>query len=460
MRPGNTATGSSVVVIGGGVGGLVAGWELARAGYRVTVLEAAPAVGGTVARAVVDGLTVDVGAESFALAGGAVRALIDELGLAFDVEAPRPAPAWVRHRSGAAPLPAGGWWGIPSRPLAADLRRVIGWPGVLRAAVDAVLPARVGRHDSIGATVAARMGHRVLDRLVEPVIGGVMSTPPTAMPTTRLPPRARAALDRHRTLAAAAADIRGGTTAPGAQVAGLRGGMFSLVEALTAALRGHGGEIRTGSAVVGLTREITGWRVTTAAASLSADGVVLAVPGPVGRALLDAPAVASGAGEVLLCTLVVRSDALDAAPRGTGVLVASDVTRIGAKALTHATAKWSWLAEAAGPGRHVLRLSYGRVGAGELPGTSSFPQLAVSDAADLLGVRLHRRDVLDRRLDRWPVGGSADTALPDHPDSLVITGGWAAGTGLAAVVGHARDAAARLDAGVGVRSDTRGQVSR
>lgn len=450
----------TVVVVGGGVGGLVAGWELARAGHRVTVLEAGPAIGGTVARALVDGLVLDVGAESFALAGGTVAAMIDDLGLAADVQAPRPTPAWVRHRAGSAPLPAGGWLGIPSRLLAADLRRVVGWPGVLRAAADLALPARVGRHDTIGAVVRTRMGRRVLDRLVEPVLGGVYSTPPTAMPLARLPAKARAALGRQRTLAAAAADIRGGSTAPGAQVGGLRGGMFTLVEALAEAIRRHGGEIVTDAPVTHLDRTGDEWGCTTSSGVHRADGVVLAVPAAAGRALLDRPAVATSAGEVLLCTLVVRSDALDAAPRGTGLLVASDVTEVGAKALTHATAKWSWLAGAAGPGRHVLRLSYGRVGAGDLPGAAAFPRLAVADATELLGVPLGLDDVLDWRLDRWPVGGTAATDVPTPPAGAVITGGWPAGTGLAAVVGHARTAAAALDAQIGVRSTTRGQVSQ
>ena len=63
-------------------------------------------------------------------------------------------------------------------------------------------------------------------------------------------------------------------------------------------------------------------------------------------------------GQIVLATLVVDSAELDAAPRGTGLLVAPGASGIRAKALTHATAKWAWLAEAAGPHRHVLRLSY------------------------------------------------------------------------------------------------------
>ena len=80
-------------------------------------------------------------------------------------------------------------------------------------------------------------------------------------------------------------------------------------------------------------------------------------------------------------TLIVDAPALDSAPRGTGVLAIDGVSR--AKALTHSTAKWSWLAAAA-KGRHVVRLSYSVEDPRE-----DFEEGALDDAARLLGVELH-----------------------------------------------------------------------
>ena len=84
-----------VVVIGGGIGGLVAALECAKVGIRVTVLEASDRLGGLVRSADVAGMTLDVGAESFATRGGHVRTLVEEVGLGDDIVPPDAAGAWL-----------------------------------------------------------------------------------------------------------------------------------------------------------------------------------------------------------------------------------------------------------------------------------------------------------------------------------------------------------------------------
>jgi len=478
-----------VVVVGGGVAGLVVAWELARAGRRPVVLESSSSVGGCVARHTVGGLDLDSGAESYSLATDAVTRLLGDLQLAGAITAPNPVGAWVRHAAGAAPLPAAALLGIPARPLAADVRHILGPLGAARAALDRVLPAKIGAEDgtSLGALVRRRMGRAVVDRLVEPVAGGVYSTEPDELDVDAVAPRLRAALRSTGSLSAAVALLRGGAAKPGSAVAGLTGGMFTLVLTLEGEIVRLGGRLRLNAPVSAVAETSEGWSVRTAAGTFSCTDLVLAVPGPVALALLagvlhSAPgasttsagtAGADSAGtldstalalssDVLLATLVVRQPALNSFPRGTGVLASGAAGGVTAKALTHATAKWTWLAAAAGPDRHVLRLSYGR-GAEPLPAASDLLPLALADAAALTGVPLLPRHLLEGAVVRWtsalprpqPGHRAAMNGLRERVAArpgLRLTGSLVAGTGLAAVVADARAVATDLLRPSGVRT--------
>lgn len=365
------------VVVGGGVAGLVAARELAVRGLRTLVLEAWTSPGGVVGRHVVDGLRLDAGAESFATRGGVVAELIEELGLADRIVTPEPHGAWVRLPSGAGPLPRTGLLGIPADPWAPDVRRTIGWPGAVRAWLDRALPASWGtgtadRPVSLGALVRARMGRRVLDRLVRPVVAGVHAAEPDDIAADAVAPGLRDALRRSGSLGGAVTSLRALAPA-GSAVASLDGGLHVLVDALVADVVARGGEVRAGTRVTAVERG--GLAAPPQFDVVAGDGPVVTTPRLVvatpeaTRLLADVvPAVADlrtdAGADIVLVTLVLDAPSLDGAPRGTGVLVAREVTDVHAKALTHATAKWKFLADAAGPGRHVVRLSYGVAGDG------------------------------------------------------------------------------------------------
>ena len=159
---------------------------------------------------------------------------------------------------------------------------------------------------------------------------------------------------------------------------------------------------------------------------------------------------------IALATLVLDCPALDDAPRGTGVLVSDDVREVRAKALTHSSAKWAWVAREAGEHRHVVRLSYGRT---TPKGTGASPEvaledrhlisLALGDASTLLGVPIEPAQLVGADVVRWhaalprtDAGHSARAAgfrraLKDVPDAVAV-GAWLSGTGLAAVVTDTR----------------------
>ena len=467
---------STAVVVGGGISGLLAARELAMAGTSVTVLEATGTWGGCVGGHVVAGLHLDSGAESFATRSSAVADLARELGLGEQIVAPHPGGAWVQLPDGPQELPKTGVLGIPANPWDPEVRRSLGFVGAVRASLDRWLPASVGTSSevtSVSSLVAARMGRKVLDRLVSPVVGGVHSADPALLDVDMVAPGLRAGLRKHGSLAAAVAAQRksghaktgsgqsGAAPAKaGSAVAGLKGGMNTLVTALVADLRERGVDLVLDKRAEEVAKTRTAWRVTAGASTYDADRLVVALDGPAAVGLLEKslPALAAlrpAPGPLVsLVTLVVDLPELDRRPRGTGILVAPQTPGIKAKALTHATAKWDWLAEEAGPGTHVLRLSYGRReetggGADLVLDDDSLLAAALEDASALLTVPVTSADVVDWDVVRW--AGALPFAAVGHKqrvaqvreacaaaDGLVVVGGWLAGNGLAAVVADTR----------------------
>jgi protoporphyrinogen/coproporphyrinogen III oxidase len=452
----------SALVLGGGISGLLSARELAAAGHRVTVLEAGTEWGGCVGSHTLAGLTLDSGAESFATRSDAVATLAGELGLADRIVPPRPGGAWVQLPDGPRELPKTGVLGIPANPWDPEVRRSLGLLGSLRASLDRILPASVGGGAdvvSVSALVKARMGGRVLERLVAPVVGGVHSADPGLLDVDMVAPGLRAGLRQHGSLAAAVAAQRRTGKSPskaGSAVAGLEGGMHTLIRALVDDLRSRGVTLLGGTRAASVTRTPDGWHVGTTAGTFDAGLLVMAVDGPAAVGLLEkaVPAIAgkspSPGPDVQLVTLVLDKPELDRRPRGTGVLVAPQTPGIEAKALTHATGKWDWLAAATGAGRHVLRLSYGRVdGAGNQPGgpgtDDALLNASLRDASALLQVGISKQDLVDWDVVRWR--GSLPFAAVGHRarvtaireacnrvGGLAVVGGWVAGNGLAAVV--------------------------
>jgi len=488
-----------IVVIGGGMAGLVVARECARPGFAVTLLEGSDRVGGSVAPLEIGGMTLDAGAESFATRGGHVAELLDDLGLTGDVVQPNPSGAWVRHGSRSVPLPKAGLLGIPSSPLARDVVDAIGWSGALRAYLDRLTPVlKIGTERRLGTLVRKRMGRKVLDLLVAPVATGVYSAAPDELDVDVVAPGLNAALTRLGSLSGAVGELRSASKA-GSAVGGIRGGMWRLPQALGAEIEARGGVVRTGARAIAVkpwtppsaeeaaqavvdsiladapaddepeTAQQPRWVVRLAdGEELAADAVVLASPADASLDLLASadPALAAlaeldwpAASSVELVTLVVADERLGTTPVGTGVLVAdlpgSDVK---AKAMTHSSAKWAWVAEAAGDGTHVVRLSYGRAGRPAETLSLSDAELkaqAVADAARLLNIPFGESAVTAFARTPWT------NALPyatvgqreriqrvrsevDGVEGLEVTGSWLTGTGLASVIPDARRTAERV----------------
>lgn len=453
----------TAIVIGGGPSGLISARRLAAAGMRVTLLEQRHHLGGAVGAHEVGGLLLDSGAESFATRSPIVSDLVKELGLGDQIVTPNSYGSWLYLPQGARRTPSTGIMGIPGNVNDKSLIPVIGKSGLRRAQVDKFLPVSAGENaKTLGELVRIRMGQKVLDNLVAPVVSGVYSTHPDKLDVDATIPGLREAFRKHRSLSAAAAAFRSAAPA-GSQVAGIIGGMNQLSERLVEELYAAGVRIVTGFDVIAVDRdESTGqWfiiqRHTTDGENtpLYADYLVVATDGPTVARLIGPhvstalPALEPGP-EVALVTLVVDAPDLNKHPRGTGLLVSEEATAVRAKALTHATAKWQWVADAAGPGRHVVRLSYGRGGEDARFSEVALADeqlitLALRDATRMMGVALTRRNLIDADVVRWR--GVLPASTPGHRKrvqdfrdraselgTLSTVGSWAAGSGLVLTV--------------------------
>ena len=474
------------VVVGGGVAGLVWALDAVEAGYDVTVLEVSDRFGGAVRREPLGPVPVDVGAESFALTRPDMLELVERLDLADQVERPATHQAHVLTGERLLPLPPG-LLGIPADP--ADVARLLG-PEVAeeavrrdRAPITADAPATLGR------LARDRLGDTVVDLLVDPVIAGVHATRADDAELASVAPSLAAATVRHGGLMAGVRALRGPLGPAGAPVATLVGGMGRLVDRLTEQLTLRGVTLRLNDAVTALRHDGT-WRVRTGSGEIIADVVCLALPARPAAGLLAGPAATAGTAgaasilathledlpitdDVVLVTLLVEDATLTrtGAPVGSGVLVArpqldpaADDDRVDphgplrAKALTHASAKWDWLATRLPANHHVVRLSFG--------GTNALPEEAETGVVEAARAELARlldaagaplgdgATVRASLVTRWtgalsrPVVGrrasldAIDAALAELP-GLALVGSAVAGNGLAGVVSRSRTEATR-----------------
>ncbi|MCG7427031.1 FAD-dependent oxidoreductase [Helcobacillus sp. ACRRO] len=500
-----TATATRTLVIGGGFAGLLAALRAAQAGEQVTLVEADSVTGGVIRSAVVDGLDLNAGPEAYASRGGRVQALVEELGLADRVVEPAGSSSFIVLDDHAFASPSRAVMGLPAQPLSAESRRALGLVGSLRAAAERLLPASYGWRDgiSIGELTRRRFGRRVLDRLVAPLITGVHSADPMALELETVLPSLRRRADqagsvqqavagmlaerdaaqRGRAASArptAAAGRSGAPVRAGAAVRAVTPTMAAIPEAMAERIRELGGTVLTSTRAVSIDADGTAWTVTlepagsdipaggpdtgaaaeataSAPTAITADRLVIATDPDTTRDLLRGldtdPAQASLADlvpasrpvPVRLCTLVLQAPALSRHPRGNGALVAPSATTITAKAMTHASAKWDHVRTAARtdehPHRHVIRLSYGR-GDEPLPDRDRFPDLALRDAARILGVEGAGLSLVDwaltdiTRTQRRAAAGHSDAVAALRsalPATIELSGAWIDGTGLEAI---------------------------
>jgi protoporphyrinogen/coproporphyrinogen III oxidase len=359
-RGGAPARHRTVAVIGAGITGLVAARELAHAGARVVVLERDGRVGGQLRAATVAGHRVDVGSESVFTAAPGPLELIADLGLSGELVGANRATTWVWTRRGLRPLPEGFTPAGPSRLAPVVRSRVLSPIGMLRAGMEPLLPRRPGDEDiSVGDELERRFGREVVDRLVDPLLGGLHAGDVRQLSLRAATPQLAALVADHRSLLLR----RRPPPRSGPAFVTLRGGMGVLAERLAASTD----ELELGTRVAGVQRGRDGLVVTIDGGDLAVDGVIVATPAHVASALLrdGSPTAAATLGRLRAASVVVaalaypaRAAERPAIANGTGILVPSTNPQL-LKAATFLSTKWPHHRG----GDHVLvRASAGRAG--------------------------------------------------------------------------------------------------
>jgi oxygen-dependent protoporphyrinogen oxidase len=465
-----------VVIVGGGIAGLAAAFFLSGEPVRVTVLEGSPRLGGKLAASDVAGVAMDEGAEALLARRTEGTDLVSAVGLGDALIPAGVTSSAIFTRGALRSLPRRQFMGVPADPGELAASGVLSAEGVARvrdeerqpagASLAALNPAGPG-DVSVTEYIGSRLGREVVDRLVDPLLGGVYAGRSEDLSFRATLAPLAAAAGRHRTLTAAvtsllppaptpdnsekppagdanaptlggtpASDAAGhGATAPGRPAPGAPGAPAPLFVSLTTGLgalpeavaKASGADVRTNAMVRELARTATGWRLTIGSAAdpeyLDADAVIIAVPAAPAARLLTGTAgeaatqlAAIPYSSMAIVTLAFRAADFLVAPDQvlgrSGYLVPA-VDGRAVKAVTFSTIKWPHLAgQAAGQavGRapvHVVRCSIGR--SGEVAVLQRDDQdLAELAAAELAAATGVTAKPVEHRVTRW--GG----ALPQY----------------------------------------------
>ncbi len=442
-----------VVVIGGGISGLAAAWELADRA-DVLVLEASPQVGGKLRVDKVAGLPVDVGAEAMLARRPEGVALARAAGLADSLIAPLTTSAWLRAGGASRPMPLRTMLGIPGDVGALRASGVLSDSGLSTVEGEAVGPplAPVIDDVAVGRFVRDRLGAEVVDRLVEPLLGGVYAGRADELSLRATMPALAARLATGgASLVAAAGEVTGSAQSDAPVFASLAGGLGRLPLALAGS--GRFG-VRTGVTVRAIRRTGSGFALdcgpVPASDLVEADAVIVATPPAKAARLLRDVAPTAGAelstvdtASMAIITLAYRDVTL---PPGSGLLVASgEGMRV--KAVTLSSQKW--------PGTHdgltLLRASVGRVGENVdmQRDDGDLVALVRHELRTLIGVDARP---IDARVTRWGGGlpqyavGHVEKvarirAAVAHVRGLAVCGAACDGVGIPACIAAARLAA-------------------
>lgn len=360
-----------VGIVGGGIAGLSAAYELRARGLTCRVLEARERPGGVIVTERVDGWVIDGGPDALLVQKPAAISLCRELGLA-DALVPTltPRTAYVLRDGTLHPLVEGSFLGFPLSAGAFLQSTLFSFRGKLRMALEAVVPRRDGDDDeSIGSFVRRRFGAEAAEYLADPLLAGIHAGDADRLSVRALFPRL---VDAERQTGSVLRAFRALRLRPSPQGAfvSLPGGTGALVEALAAAV---------GPASIACQARVTelhragNFVISSSAGVLRARAVILAVPAYIAGNLLGGfdtqlEGLCATIPYASTATVVAgyRKDQVGHPMRGSGFVVPRS-ERTPLLAATWITSKWPGRA----PDGHVLLRGF--LGGGRDPHRTDAP---------------------------------------------------------------------------------------
>jgi oxygen-dependent protoporphyrinogen oxidase len=470
-----------IAVVGGGVSGLAAAFELSSGpdDTDVVLFEASDRLGGRIETTTFAGSTLDTGPDSFITRRPAAVELCEQLGLGGELIAPGAAGALVFARGALHRLPERTVLGVPTDLRALYESGVLSRRGLLRVAADLVLPgSRREAHDrddpSVAEVLRPRIGSEAVSLLVDPLIGGINAGTSHNLSLRSVAPQIAEAAGNGRSIVKALrspagepAPAPGGGAGPAASsirgeaaplFAGISGGLGRLVEALEGCLRSQNVRIELETGVATISRAGDRYELLHGSGAELADGVVLCLPAGASASLLGAIAP-EAAGElkrvryasVVLVTFAFGLISIPAA--GTGILVPRPFRDV-VTAVTFTSRKWP---QSSPSDRVIVRASAGSVDDEQVAalGDDELTARVRGDLRRVAGIEADPTDLLVKRFPssfaQYEPGHAARVArvrnsLAARP-GLAIAGAACDGVGIPACIESGRrQAAAVLEA--------------
>ncbi|WP_338700233.1 protoporphyrinogen oxidase [Streptomyces sp. Q6] len=360
----------SAIVIGGGISGLAAAWEL-RKHADVTVLESAPRVGGQLRSVYVAGVPVDVGAEVLTAEQPEALALARDVGLADALREPADAALCIWSDGALRPLPARQVRGIPAEPAALTGTGLLSDDGINRLSQEEALPAHGLEGDvPVAEYLAGRIGREAVDRLVDPLLGARGGGLADRLSLRAALPRLAAVARRGGSVVREVRATLSTAPSPATAAYGVDGGLGRLPQAVATA---SGARVLTETRAHEVRRTPAGrWRVLATTGDgplvMETDAVICALPAGPAAALLrpHAPVAEAGlagvrhAGTAVVTLAFARATMPRRPPEGNGYVV-PPIERRATREVTFLSNKWRHVDDAE-PGLFLLRASLGHIG--------------------------------------------------------------------------------------------------